>query len=66
MSRLFSFRALLAGGLFITVGVGTNPALASDALWQQLAEGGKVVLMRHGAVMAGRSNGNSLLRDPLL
>ena len=64
MSRLFNFRALLAAGLCITGGVGTNPALASDALWQQLAEGGKVVLMRHGAVMAGHGDGNSLLRDP--
>lgn len=39
-------------------------AAADDVLWQALAAGGKVVLMRHGAVESGRGNGNSLLRDP--
>lgn len=37
---------------------------AEEALWQALGQGGKVVLMRHGAVMQGRGQGNSLLRDP--
>lgn len=40
------------------------PAKASDELWSKLAEGGKVVLMRHASVVAGRDGGNSLLRDP--
>jgi phosphohistidine phosphatase SixA len=64
MKRLFKLRILLAAGLFIAGAAGTVPVSANEALWQQLAEGGKVVLMRHGAVMAGRGNGNSLLRDP--
>lgn len=37
------------------------PARADDALWARLAEGGKVVLMRHASVVDG---GDSLLRDP--
>lgn len=64
MNRVFNFRALLASTLFIGGSAGAPPALANEDLWQQLAEGGKVVLMRHGAVMSGRGNGNSLLRDP--
>lgn len=64
MNRMFNFRALLASALFIAGGFGAPPALANEALWQQLAGGGKVVLMRHGALMSGRGNGNSLLRDP--
>lgn len=37
---------------------------ADEALWARLAEGGKVVLMRHASVTEGRNGGNSLLRDP--
>lgn len=41
------------------------PALhADEALWARLAEGGKVVLMRHASVVEGRNGGNPLLRDP--
>jgi phosphohistidine phosphatase SixA len=43
---------------------GTSSAYANDAAWEKLAEGGKVVLMRHAAVNTGRGQGNSLLRDP--
>ena len=43
---------------------GMNPAHANDEMWQKLAEGGKVVLMRHAAVRVGPGSGNSLLRDP--
>lgn len=50
---------LLAAGL-----LGMAPARADDALWTRLAEGGKVVLMRHASVVEGRNGGNSLLRDP--
>lgn len=44
--------------------LGAAPAHADDALWAKLAEGGKVVLMRHASVVEGRNGGNSLLRDP--
>jgi len=64
MTRRFKSRILLAAGLIIAGAAGTAPVSASEVLWQQLAEGGKVVLMRHGALMTGRGNGNSLLRDP--
>lgn len=46
-------------------GMAVAPAVgASEAAWQSLAEGGKVVLLRHGAVHSGPGQGNSLLRDP--
>ena len=57
-------RGLLAGLIFSAVWVGTCYAQASDAVWKSLAEGGKVVLMRHAAVNSGRGRGNALLRDP--
>lgn len=57
-------RALLAGLIFSAVWVGPCHAQASDAVWERLAEGGKVVLMRHAAVNSGRGHGNALLRDP--
>lgn len=44
--------------------LGMTPAKADEALWAKLAEGSKVVLMRHASVVAGRDGGNSLLRDP--
>lgn len=55
------FRVLCASvvsiaGLFIA-----NCTYANEAVWQKLAEGGKVVLMRHAAVGA---TGNIMLRDP--
>ncbi|MDP1532264.1 MAG: histidine phosphatase family protein [Rubrivivax sp.] len=47
------------------VGMVATPAVgASEAAWQKLAQGGKVVLLRHGAVRSGPGQGNSLLRDP--
>jgi phosphohistidine phosphatase SixA len=62
---MFDVRALFAGGAFLAAMIGTHPAQANDdAVWKKLAEGGKVVLMRHAAVNAGRGQGNSLLRDP--
>lgn len=51
--------ALLALGFVVT-----TPASANDAIWAKLAEGGKVVLMRHAPVVQGRDGGNALLRDP--
>jgi phosphohistidine phosphatase SixA len=52
-------------GMALPVGLsGMNPVHANDELWHKLAEGGKVVLMRHAAVRGGPGSGNSLLRDP--
>jgi phosphohistidine phosphatase SixA len=57
-------RILLIGSV-VPLGLsGMNAAFANDALWARLAEGGKVVLMRHASVVSGRGGGNSLLRDP--
>lgn len=56
-------RALSMGLVFLAAIAGTHRAYANEAAWHALAEGGKVVLMRHAAVKAGRGNGNSLLRD---
>ena len=64
MTSVFDVRALFAGGAFLAAMIGTHPAQASDAVWKSLAEGGKVVLMRHAAVNSGRGQGNALLRDP--
>lgn len=52
--------------LLVLLGVGlpASVAAAEEAIWQQLAAGGRVVLMRHGEVKAGRGNGDSLARDP--
>lgn len=64
MTSVFDVRALFAGGTFLAAMIGTHPAQANDAAWKSLAEGGKVVLMRHAAVNTGRGQGDSLLRDP--
>lgn len=58
-THLFSISAIFSVAFFCT-----NPTYANDAMWAKLAEGGKVVLMRHASVVAGRNGGNSLLRDP--
>ena len=40
-------------------------AAASEAeLWNKLADGGLVVLMRHAQTVTGKGAGNSLIRDP--
>ncbi len=57
--RISLATVLLAAGLF-----GTPQTHADEALWARLAEGGKVVLMRHASVVEGRNGGDSLLRDP--
>ena len=57
-------RVLLAG-MVLSAGLpGIKPAHANDEVWQQLAQGGKVVLMRHAAVRVGPGSGSPLLRDP--
>lgn len=57
-------RTLLACAVYGVGMAGTPAAGTNEAAWQKLAEGGKVVLMRHGAVRSGPGQGNSLLRDP--
>jgi phosphohistidine phosphatase SixA len=64
MIPLFHVRGLLAGAVLSAAMAGAHHAHANDVAWQKLAEGGKVVLMRHAAVNTGRGQGNSLLRDP--
>ncbi len=49
--------ALLSGLL------GMQVTHADDLLWTTLAQGGKVVLMRHAPVEKGPGKGNALLRD---
>jgi len=58
------FRTSLATVLFSAGLLSAPQTHADDALWTKLAEGGKVVLMRHGSLKTGRGNGNSLVRDP--
>jgi len=43
--------------------LGADASRADEKLWDRLAEGGKVVLMRHGAVNTGYGYGNPLQRD---
>jgi phosphohistidine phosphatase SixA len=64
MMTAWDIRLWLAGVLLALNLLGAASVNASEALWQQLAQGGKVVLMRHAAVNTGRGQGDSLLRDP--
>ena len=64
MSPMRGMRVLLACVMYGAGMAGTPAAGANEAAWQKLAEGGKVVLMRHGAVRSGPGQGKSLLRDP--
>jgi len=64
MIPLCHVRTAFAGMVSAAALAGTSPAHADDAVWNMLAEGGKVVLMRHAALNTGRGQGNSLLRDP--
>jgi phosphohistidine phosphatase SixA len=48
----------------LLAGIATQDTNANDALWSALAEGGKVVLLRHAPVERGPNSGNPLLRDP--
>lgn len=58
-ARLLHMTASLAM-LILAIG---QPALANEAAWQALKNGGQVVLMRHTAVEPGPGKGNPLLRD---
>ncbi len=64
MNSVAVFHIPLAATLLAVGLLGMAPARADDALWARLAEGGKVVLMRHASVTEGRNGGDSLLRDP--
>jgi phosphohistidine phosphatase SixA len=64
MIPLPDLRSVLAGVLVSAGMAGAGHTQANDAVWQKLAEGGKVVLMRHASVNTGRGQGDSLLRDP--
>ena len=65
MISKLNFRVLCVSFLSITALFGANNTYANnDDVWQKLAEGGKVVLMRHAAVVAGQENGSLMLRDP--
>lgn len=57
-------RTLLAGIVCALGSSGASYAGADEAVWRTLAEGGKVVLMRHGEIERGPGTGDSLLRDP--
>jgi phosphohistidine phosphatase SixA len=46
------------------MGIVVDNALADDALWRALEDGGKVVLIRHAPVERGAAAGDPLLRDP--
>jgi len=50
--------------LAVTMLASSLPALAGDDLWQALADGGKVVLMRHAPVERTADAGSPLVRDP--
>ena len=64
MSSAAVFRTSLATVLLSAGLLNAPQTHADETLWAKLAEGGKVVLMRHGSLKTGRGNGNSLLRDP--
>lgn len=59
-----SFAWCLAMASWMAGSPAASASASAEAIWQQLAAGGMVVLMRHGEVMAGPGNGNSLERDP--
>ena len=58
------FRELFVSVLILLGITISGNVVANDELWSTLAEGGKVLIMRHAPVMQGRENGNSLVRDP--
>lgn len=62
LTRLYQF--IFLSTLFSLSLYFTNTVSANETLWAKLAEGGKVVLMRHALVNRGPDSGNSLVRDP--
>jgi phosphohistidine phosphatase SixA len=64
MNTISQLRVALLTVILTSIGIfHAVQTFANDAVWAKLAEGGKVVLMRHGSVNQGPGNGNSLLRD---
>lgn len=59
-----AFHAVVVSAMISLEFFNLTPASADDSTWAKLAEGGKVVLMRHSSVKKGREAGNSLIRDP--
>lgn len=67
MNHLFccGLRKVLVPGMLLLglLLVSAQTVSADQQLWAQLAEGGKVVLVRHAQVVSGPGAGNPLLRD---
>ena len=63
MKRAFGLH-LLSAACALPLGLlCTTDSHADEQVWEQLAQGGKVILMRHAPTNRGRDQGNSLLRD---
>lgn len=58
--RLVLGKGLALGLLLVSM----HTVSADQQLWDALAQGGKVVLIRHAQVVSGPDAGNPLLRDP--
>lgn len=63
MNHLFCC-VLLKGLILSLLLVSAQTASADQQLWAALAQGGKVVLIRHAQVVSGPDAGNPLVRDP--
>lgn len=64
MISIINFRVFCSVALSVTTLLSANYAHANDEAWKKLAEGGKVVLMRHAPVLVGEENGSVMVRDP--
>ncbi len=63
MNSAFNTRTLLLNIVFFLGTFSMNYACANEEMWDKLAEGGKIVLMRHASVEKEDEKGHSLLRD---
>jgi len=59
--QILSLVLSLIPGLLV---IAPQASAADQPLWAALAQGGKVVLIRHAPVVSGPDAGNPLLRDP--
>ena len=64
MNSVLHFRALIVNVVFSFGMFGVNCTYANEEMWDKLAKGGKVILMRHASVDTGPGKGDYLLRDP--
>jgi phosphohistidine phosphatase SixA len=63
MNKTISF--VISFSMAVLIFSSDSRAYASDEeMWQKLAAGGLVVLMRHASTNSGNASGNPLLRDP--